>query len=38
MNESKVQMYLYIIDAMGIPSKDMDSLSDPYIVVKTGDK
>jgi len=29
-------MYLYVLDAIDIPSKDIGSLSDPYVVVKTG--
>jgi hypothetical protein len=31
-------MYLYILEAYNIPSKDMFSKSDPYIVVKVGKK
>lgn len=31
-------MYLYILEAFNIPEMDLFSKSDPYLVVKIGDK
>jgi hypothetical protein len=36
MSESKIHMFLYIIEAANLPSKDEFSLSDPYLIVKFG--
>ncbi len=34
----KFHMYLYILEAFNIPEKDLLSKSDPYLVIKVGEK
>jgi hypothetical protein len=31
-------MYLYILEAFNLPDKDLMSKSDPYLIIKIGDK
>lgn len=34
----KFHMYLYILEAFNIPEKDLLSKSDPYLIIRVGDK
>lgn len=36
MRKGKICMYLYVIEAANLPSKDALSNSDPYLVVRGG--
>lgn len=38
LKKGKVHMYLYIIEAANLPPKDEFSHSDPYLVIKAGNK
>lgn len=36
MKKGKIVMFLYVIEAANLPSKDSFSNSDPYLVVRSG--
>ena len=38
VNSMKVYMYLYIIEAANLPPRDEFSHSDPYIVIRAGNR
>lgn len=38
MTKSRVKMFLYVIEAASLPTKDTFSLSDPYLIIKCGDQ
>ena len=38
LRNQKFHMYLYILEAFNIPDKDLLSKSDPYLIIKLGDK
>lgn len=38
MKKGKIIMFLYVIEAANLPSKDAFSNSDPYLVVRGGKK
>ena len=37
MTNTKLKVFLYVIEGASIPSKDQFSLSDPYLVIRCGD-
>lgn len=38
LKTQKFHLYLYILEAFNIPEKDLFSKSDPYLIIKIGDK